>query len=218
MIPKTWDLRHALTTYQKRVVRERSKRYEAVIAQPEKFFSRKYSKKTRTKLKAAGYFGEGDRVLIPNFGDKTMRVTVNTDYITVHRTLRSRGDTRRGETVTEHIYLHSGPKLIAELQKKFKHDLPRGEYWALKVGDNNTFLSNHSKNLYQLMHYAADLADDWSSGGEDEDENPKAWAKKRVHLVRFRFDNGKDYEQLKYDTNNPADPSRFKKWGNKRGK
>lgn len=222
LIPKSWDLR-SLTEYKKKIIRKREKQYSEVIKHPWKFSSRKYGKKKTEKLRMAGYFGEGDRTLIPNFGDKSARTIVSDRFITTIRTLTNPRDSRRWETITERTYLYSGPELLEQLQKRFKGKLPPGEYWALKVGDNNSFINARYKTLYELMHYAGPLALQWEEqdNNSDEEDNPAHYARTHVHLVKFRFENGKDYEQKPYDPSNPADPSNFKKrgkWSNKRGK
>ena len=170
-------------------------------------------------MKRAGYFGEGERILIPNFGDKTQRTIVSEDYITITRTLRSKSDYKRWERVTEKVYLHSGSQLLIQLQKRFKKPLPPGEYWSLKVGDNNTFINARYKTLHELMAYASPLADKWMEQGEDSSGQ---WAAHHVHLVKFRFESGHEIEHGApiYNPHNPADFSNYRKpkWKNKRGK
>jgi hypothetical protein len=206
LIPKEWDLRKTLSAGQKSWITKQERKYSEVIKHPEKFQSRTYSNATVKKLKGAGYFGEGNRILIPNFGDKSSRTTVNEDTITVRRTLRN------GETVTEIVYLHSGPELLKRLQRKFSKPLPSGEFWAFRVGDNNTFLSNHTKTLGQLMHYGQSIE---FRGNKDA----VYWAQRHMHLVRFRYDDGKDHRQMQHNPNNPTEyHGRKKKWQNKRGK
>ena len=197
LIPKTWDLR-SLTDYKKRIIRKRANEYQEVIKYPEKFQARKYSKEKAAKLLDAGYSGVGRYILIPNRGGTTVKTTVNKDTVTIDR-----GD--RIETV----YLSTGKMFLAGLQRKFDKPLGSGEYWAFKVGDNNTFLMNHHKDLRQLMKYGETI----------NFTNPQA--KNYVHLVKIKYKDGRDSHQLPYDPTNPADPSNFKKrgkWVNKRGK
>ena len=141
MIPKKWDLR-SLTDYKKRIIRKREKEYPEVIKHPYKFQGRKYSKDKAKALLNAGYSGVGQHILIPNRGNSTTSTRVLRDKIVIDR-----GD--RIETV----YLSSGPNFLKNLYKRIDAPLPRGSFWALKVGDNNTFLNNYTKTLSQLMRY-----------------------------------------------------------------
>lgn len=186
-----------MTDYKKRIIRKREKEYREVIKFPEKFTSRKYSKEKASKLLDAGYSGKGQYVLIPNRGGTTARTTVGKETITIDR-----GD--RIETV----YLSTGKNFLKNLQRKFDKPLGKGEYWAFKVGDNNTFLNNHNKDLRQLMRYGESI----------NFTNPDA--KNYVHLVKVQYKDGQETIQQKYNPNNPADPSNYKKpkWSNKRGK
>lgn len=176
---------------------------------PKKFESRTYSKAKAAKLKEAGYFGEGNKILIPNFGDKTARTWVSEDTVTIRRV------DSKGRAVIEKIYLHSGPELLKRLNKKFARPLRRGEYWSLKVGDNNTFLDAGEKTLTDLMRYGSRV----SFTGNGESRN---WAEHHVHLVKFKFEDGEDHlrmQQKPYNPNNPTEPNaKARKWINKRGK
>lgn len=215
LIPQHWDLRR-LTTGQKSWVTKQSQKYASVVAKPKNFESRTYSAAKAKQLKGAGYFGEGNKILIPNFGEKSAKTKVNKNSITI-----TRYDSR-GRSVTEKIYLHSNQQLLNALQKEFSKDLGPGEYWSLKVGDNNTFLNAGEKNLPDLMRYGSRVV--FKGNGEQVE-----WAQSHVHLVKFKFDDGEDHlrmNQLPYNPSNPADPSNFKgvykprkkKWANKRGK
>jgi hypothetical protein len=210
LIPKEWNLRH-LTGGQKSWITKQAKKYAAVIENPSKFESRVYGKAKAAKLKEAGYFGEGNHILIPNFGDKTARTRVSEDTVTITRV------DSKGRAVIEKVYLHSGPELLKRLQKQFSKPLGKGEYWSLKVGDNNTFLEAGEKTLSELMRYGSRIS--FQGNGD-----AKEWAVHHVHLVKFKFEDGEDHlreRQLPYNPSNPADPSNYKgrkKWQNKRGK
>lgn len=189
-----------MTDYKKRIIRKRANEYSEVIKYPEKFQSRKYSKEKADRLLDAGYSGVGRHILIPNRGGSTVTTTVHQDTIAIDR-----GD--RIETV----YLSSGKNFLRNLQRKFDQPLGSGEYWAFKVGDNNTFLQNHHKDLRQLMRYGESI------------QFTNADAKNYVHLVKIAYKDGRDSHQLPYNPNNPADFSNYKKparkkWVNKRGK
>lgn len=200
LIPSHWDLRRSLTSGQKSWITKQKNRYEAVIDKPKKFTTRTYSKETAAKLKRAGYFGEGNKIIIPNFGDKTSRTRVSERTVTITRRLNPKHGAPH--TVTETVYLDSGPALLAKLNKKFADPLPPGEYWAFKVGDNNTFLNNHNKTLGALMHYGMEIKFKGDAGQVQ-------WAESHVHLVRFHYDDGLDHssgiDQLPYNYDNPTE-------------
>jgi hypothetical protein len=212
LIPQTWNL-HQLNGGQKSYALKQARKYSEVVKHPKKFESRTYSSAKAKQLKEAGYFGEGNKILIPNFGDKTSRTKVSADYVTITRT------DSKGRAVIEKVYLHSGPALLRKLQKEFPKPLGKGEYWALKTGDNNTFLLSGRKNLADLMKYGSDITFTGSDGNIQ-------WAQSHIHLVRFKFEDGKDHieedlkdKQLPYNPNNPTEPNKkAKKWINKRGK
>lgn len=208
LIPQHWDLRR-LTGGQKSWITKQARKYAAVVENPKKFESRVYSSKKAAQLKEAGYFGEGRHILIPNFGDKTARTTVNENSVTIRRV------DSRARAVIEKVYLHSGPDLLRQLEKKFAAPLGRGEYWSLKVGDNNTFLDAGEKTLHELMRYGSRVS--FTGNGD-----ARMWAEHHVHLVKFKFEDGEDHlreRQLPYNPNNPTEPNkRAKKWINKRGK
>jgi hypothetical protein len=208
LIPQHWDLRR-LSSGQKSWITKQANKYSAVIEHPKKFESRTYSTTKAAKLKAAGYFGEGNKILIPNFGDKTARTYVNEDSVTIRRV------DSKGRAVIEKVYLHSGPELLKRLNKKFARPLGNGEYWSLKVGDNNTFLDAGEKTLVDLMRYGSRIS--FTGNGE-----AKNWAEHHVHLVKFKFEDGQDHlreQQLPYNPNNPTEPNKkARKWLNKRGK
>jgi len=199
LIPKDWDLR-SLTDYKRRVIRKRANEYAEVIKYPEKFKSRVYKPEKANRLLDAGFSGVGQHILIPNRGGTTLSTHVKADTVTIDR-----GD--RIETV----YLSNGRNFLRNLQRKFDKPLGPGEYWAFKVGDNNTFLQNHHKDLRQLMRYGESI------------QFTNADAKNYVHLVKIQYKDHRDTHQLPYNPNNPADPSNYKKprakkWVNKRGK
>lgn len=200
LIPSRWDLRQTLTSGQKSWLTKQMARYEAVIEKPSKFTTRTYSATTARKLKAAGYYGEGNKILIPNFGDPTSRTRVSEKTVTITRRLNPKHGAPH--TVTETVYLDSGPALLARLNKRFADPLPKGEYWAFKVGDNNTFLNNHNKTLGALMHYGMEIKFKGSDGQVE-------WAQSHVHLVKFRYDDGLDHSgadyQLPYNYDNPTE-------------
>jgi hypothetical protein len=212
LIPQDWNLRK-LTSGQKSHALKQARKYQSVVFNPKKFESRTYSTAKAKMLKEAGYFGEGNKILIPNFGDTTARTKVNTDSVTITRT------DSRGRRVIEKVYLHSGPELLRKLQKEFPKPLGPGEYWSLKVGDYNTFIEAGKKDLSQLMKYGTDLTLTGSDGNIH-------WAERHVHLVKFKFEDGEDHvdmdkkeKQKPYNPNNPTEPNKdAKKWLNKRGK
>lgn len=209
LIPSRWDLR-SLSSGQKSWLTKQLNRYEAVVEKPSKFTARTYSDATAKKLKAAGYFGEGNKILIPNFGDPSSRTRVSERTITITRRLNPKHGAPH--TVTETIYLDSGPALLAKLNKKFADDLPQGEYWAFKVGDNNTFLNNHNKTLGALMHYGMEIK---FKGNPDQVQ----WAESHVHLVKFRYDDGLDHSGADYQLPyNYANPTEYRPAGGSKGK
>lgn len=226
MIPRDWDLRKTLTPGQKSWITKQAAKFAQVIEKPKNFDSRVYSEAKTKRLKDAGFFGFGRNIIVPNFGDRTQRTYVLEDSVVIHRTLPAKHG--KPYRVTERVYLHSGPKLLNVLSKRFAEDLPRGEYWALKVGDNHTFINNHEKNLSQLMRYGQRIFSGQLEPGDKGFTGDREWAVHRVHLVKFRYDDGEDHSgaggQLPYNESNPTEykgrkpPARKKKWANKRGK
>jgi len=106
-----------------------------------------------------------------------------------HRAASSSPTEYRKETV----YLKRGPELLKDIQKRIaaSEPLPRGQYYALKVGEKNTFLSNHTKTLQALMNYAKHGLK--FTGGELE----QYMAQQYTNLVLIEWDSGNDSEQGK---------------------
>ena len=210
-IPKTWDLRN-LTDYKKRIIRRRAKDYPELIAHPEKFQSRKYSKEKAAKLLDAGYSGIGQHILMPYRGkgkepfSSTLGQKVVGDKVIIDRG-------NRIETVylnTGRDFLKTVERLIAkeEAMRENGEEYDKETYWAFKVGDNNTFLKLQG-SLDGLMHYGQNL--------NLTDPN----AKNFVHLVKVEYKDGyKAINQLPYDYNNPTELPKKprRKPSNKRGK
>lgn len=205
LIPKQWDLRKKLSSGQKSWITKQKTKYQQIVEHPEKFASRVYSTKKAKQMKSAGFYGEGNHILIPNFGDKRSRTIVREDTITIRRRLRIGYTASRkpifGPEVEETIYLHTGPNLLKLLKRKYPKALPKGEYWAFKLGDNNTFIDKWAKNLNQLSYYNRALFD------LEEDEEDDERGNLRIHLVRFRFTDGQDHMQASPPKNDITMPN-----------
>ena len=172
LIPKTWDLRKKLTDYQKRVVSERSREFADVIKYPSDYQSRTYGKKKVAQLKDAGFLTRGTRALIP-FRTKRSNGAIVTN------SFQLKGNTlvidRSGRIET--VYLNTGPEFLKFIDANMDTVLPRGEFWALKIGDSNTFLESHTKTIRELIRY----------GEEVNFHDPEA--RNYVHLVHIKLKN-----------------------------
>ena len=187
-IPKKWDLRKKLTDYKKRVISQLSKDYPELIKHPDRFTSRKYKPETAQKLYDAGYSMHKNRVLLPNRinksgkGSPTLSTKVKDNKLIIDRGNR-----------IETVYLNSGPDFLKMIERRMDEVLPYDEYWALKVGDNNTFLKNHTQTINALTRYGETL----------NFSDPSA--RNFVHLVHVKFKPGQIPKQLPYDYNNPTE-------------
>ena len=95
-------------------------------------------------MKDTGYDLVNHRVILPTKG--TYKYKVTKDRIVIDKP--NRVDT---------VLLSSGPNFLKRLDKLAKNENPRfglppGEYYSLKIGDHDTFLS-HAKSLEKLMDY-----------------------------------------------------------------
>lgn len=154
------------------MVRERSREFYDVIKYPKIYQSRTYSKKTAGELKRAGFLTRGKKVLVP-FKTRRGNGAIETTSFQVkgHKLVIDRND--RVETV----YLNTGPEFLKFIDDHMYDVLPKGEFWALKVGDSNTFLANHTKTIAELSKY----------GVEVNFKNPDSI--NYVHLVHIKLKN-----------------------------
>lgn len=193
VIPAHWDLRKP-TNYQKRVISRREKEYSELIKNPQGFKVSKVAKTTAQLLKASGYKVENGRAIIPTRGNK---VRIKGDKLIIDR-----GDR------TETVYLNSGKGFLQRVERELKKEenedyegLPDGEYWAFKVGDNNTFLSNWQQGMTGLMRY----------GQKVNFTDPSA--AQYTNLVKIKFKDKNHMQSPK-----PKAKPRKRKPNNKRGK
>jgi hypothetical protein len=151
IIPKSWNLR-SLTDYKKKVIKKKAKEWRALIDYPDSFTTRKVSEATAKLLIDGGYRVERGRAIIPTRNGKKLKIDGRKGQLRFERT------NSQGETTIETVYLSSGPNFLKRLEKLATEDgtLEPNEQWALKVGDNNTFLTTHP-SLDQLMRYGSTL-------------------------------------------------------------